>query len=567
MLKKRTTHIWVLVTLLLMPFTVLDAKDIKEEDSRKFDYFLMEANRLKMKGEYQKAAEMYQNCMQIDPESAVSHFELGKILLMAGDEQNALNLLRKAAALNPRNDWYKVYLAGVFEHGQKYPQAIEVYEALRKYNSSKVEYYYRLGDLYTKTKQYPEAIAVYDEVEKLEGLDEAVVMEKQRLYMLAGDPKGALKEINRLIDKYPKEARYQIVLGDYYVNIENFKKAKKAYHKAYALDEDNGFLHMSLSVYYEQIGDSISSQKELEMAFTSKEIAYEQKMQILLQYMMMATQGKASKKAVDGLTTVLKVNYPEESNTYFFYANFLLEDTSKTELVVENLNKVVELDVANEDAWMLLIQLAFQEEDFSKVLRLTGDAELGGMHSPRLYFYRGIAAHQLKEIELAQLAYEAGVKLAEDEDPLKAQLLGSLGDVYYELQNSEKAFATYEAALALDGHNAMVLNNYAYYLSEEDTLLEKAESMSAKCIELEPGNPTFLDTYAWILFKRNSLLLAKFYMGQAIHNVDEDNDVLFDHYGDILWANDDKEKAREYWQKAIDAGGDKDLLKVKIERE
>lgn len=561
---KRHIKFWTIIGLALMSVLPMSANDLSEEDSRKFDYFFMEACRLKMQGDFQKSGEMFQNCLKIDPQSAVSHFEVGKLLLMTGNEDDALNFLRRAALLNPKNDWYQVYLAGVFEHAEQFHQAIEVYEGLRKYKPSKVEYYYHLGDLYTKTSQYTKAVAVYDDLEELEGMDESLILEKQRLYLLAGDDKSALSELNRLLKKYPKEDRYLIMLGDYYGTIENYKKAKKAYDKAAAIDPDNGYLHMSLTSYYEQLGEKDNAQKELKIAFGSEEIIYEQKMQILLQYMMMASKDTSLAPVVEDLTTVLKTKYADQANTYFFYANYLLQDTSKTALVVENLKTVVALEDSNEDAWMQLIQLAFGEEDFEQVIRYTEDAELGGVKTPHVYFYRGIAAQQLKDLEKAKSSFEMGVDITGDENPLKTQMLGSLGDVHYELKDSKKAFGYYEAALALDGHNVMVMNNYAYYLSEEDTLLAKAESMSARCIELEPGNPTFLDTYAWILYKRNNLLLAKFYMEKAINNIPEPNDVLFDHFGDILFANGDKEEALEYWQKAIDAGGDEDTIKLKM---
>lgn len=550
-----------------MSILPISANELSEEDSRKFDYFFMEACRLKMKGDFQKSGEMFQNCLQINPQSAASHFEVGKLLLMTGNEADAINFLKRAAVLNPKNDWYQVYLAGVFEHAKQFYQAIEVYEGLRKHNPNKIEYFYHLGDLYTKTKQFTKAVEVYDALEIQEGMDEALILEKQRLYLLAGDEKNALKELKRLLNKYPKEDRYLIMLGDYYVGIEDEKKALKAYDKAAALSPDNGFLHMSLSSFYDKQGNKVKSQEELKKAFVSKEIVYEQKMQILLQYMMMATNDATHDPAVQELTEILKTKYPDEANTYFFYANYLIQDTSKTEVVVDNLKKVVSLDEANEDAWMQLIQLAFGEEDFALVLSYTEDAEMGGVKTPHIYFYRGIAAQQAKDLEKAKAAFEEGVDVTGDDNPLKPQILGSLGDVHYELKDPKLAFGYYEAALALDNHNVMVMNNYAYYLSEEDTLLQKAETLSARCIELEPGNPTFLDTYAWILFKRDNLLLAKFYMGQAISNIKEANDILFDHYADILWANGDKEEAKKYWQKAMDAGGDAEVLKKKLMRE
>jgi predicted negative regulator of RcsB-dependent stress response len=53
-------------------------------------------------------------------------------------------------------------------------------------------------------------------------------------------------------------------------------------------------------------------------------------------------------------------------------------------------------------------------------------------------------------------------------------------------------------------------------------------------------------------------------MEKAVNNVLKPNDVLYDHFADILFANGDKAEARNYWQKAIDAGGDEAVLKVKM---
>ncbi len=524
----------------------------------------MEACRLKMKGDYQKAAELFQNSLQIDNNSAISHFELGKILLMSGDDKNGLLLLQRAVSLNNDNDWYKIYLAGVYEHIKKNEKAISIYHQLSENNPEQLEYLYHLGDLYTQMQQYKEAVKIYNKIEEQEGINEPLVLEKQRLYLLSGDKKKAKEELEALLDKHPNEARYHIILGDYFLTINDHKKAIKSYKKAKSLEPNNGFLHLSLSNYYNQEKDSINSQQELLKAFRSKDIQYEPKLQMLLNYMVQYEKDSSLLNIIEDLTDALKTTYPEEANTYFFYANLWINDASKKEKVIDNLNTVLRLAPDNTDARMQLIQLAFQEEDFQQVLQYTQDALVAEVKTPQIYFYRGIAAQQEKLIETAKEAYEQGILITPDTEPLKSQMLGSLGDVHYEMKDAKQAFGYYEAALSLNEHNVLVLNNYAYYLSEEDTLLNKAENMSAKCIELEPGNPTYLDTYAWILYKRNNNILAKFYMEKAIHNSVIKSDVLLDHYADILYANDDKIKAEEYWKMAIEAGGDKEKIEKKL---
>jgi tetratricopeptide (TPR) repeat protein len=564
LMKKINIKGLALVALLLMMILPAHASDLSEEDSRKFDYYFIEACRLKMQGNFPESGEMFKNCLQVDETSAVAHFEFGKLLLMTGDENNAITFLKQAFLLNPTNEWYQVYLAGVFEHAKKGHQAIAIYEGLKNQYPAKLEYYYHLGDLYTTSNQYLKAVEVYDAIEKQEGVDEALTLEKQRLYLLAGEKKKALAEVMSLVNEHPKEARYLLLLGDYYLAIEDLKKAKKAYDKASVIDNDNGYLHLSLSNYFLFAEDNVQSQEEMKLAFASPDVVYEQKMQILLRVMMTAAQDTSFTPIVEELTELLKDTHPDEASTYFFYANLFIEDTTKRDIVIENLEQVVTLDPSNEEAWMQLIRLSFDIKDFEQVIAYTDDALLSELKTSYIYFYRGIAAQQQKDYTTAQEAFANGVEVTPDDNGLKPQLLGSLGDIYYELKDAPKAFENYEAALALDNNNVMVMNNYAYYLSEHDTLLARAETMSAHCIDLEPGNPTYLDTYAWILYKRNNLLLAKFYMEKAIHNIGEENDVLYDHYAEILYANDEKEEAIEFWQKSIDAGGDENAIMLKI---
>ena len=64
-----------------------------------------------------------------------------------------------------------------------------------------------------------------------------------------------------------------------------------------------------------------------------------------------------------------------------------------------------------------------------------------------------------------------------------------------------KCYDAYDRSLALRYDNAMVLNNYAYFLSLEGRDLERALAMAGRAIVLEENNPTYLDTYAWVLYR------------------------------------------------------------------
>ena len=141
-----------------------------------------------------------------------------------------------------------------------------------------------------------------------------------------------------------------------------------------------------------------------------------------------------------------------------------------------------------------------------------------------------------------------------------------MGDLLHEKGRIEEAFAAYDSSLQYKPDNVGSLNNYAYYLSEMDLDLEKAEQMSLRTIKAEPNNATFLDTYAWIMFKLERYEDAKNYIDQTLQNDSLPSSVLYEHAGDIYAMYGDIPKALEFWQKSADAGNNSKLLFRKIKQ-
>ena len=143
-----------------------------------------------------------------------------------------------------------------------------------------------------------------------------------------------------------------------------------------------------------------------------------------------------------------------------------------------------------------------------------------------------------------------------------------MGDILFKKKRQEEAFEAYDNSLKWKEDNIVVLNNYAYYLSELRRDLKRAEQMSFKTVQAEPTNSTYLDTYAWILFLQKRYDEARAYIDRALEN---DNDstngpsaVVIGHAGDIYCMCGDTDRAVELWQRALKAGGDKAVLTRKI---
>ena len=144
-----------------------------------------------------------------------------------------------------------------------------------------------------------------------------------------------------------------------------------------------------------------------------------------------------------------------------------------------------------------------------------------------------------------------------------------MGDILHDKGLAEEAYAAYDSCLQWKDDNLGCLNNYAYYLSEEDRELAKAEQMSYRTVQAEPDNATFLDTYAWILFKRKKYAEAMQYINMAVDNDTTKSAVIIEHAGDIHAVNGDTDGAVKFWQQALEAGAENDKAirrKIKLKK-
>ena len=187
---------------------------------------------------------------------------------------------------------------------------------------------------------------------------------------------------------------------------------------------------------------------------------------------------------------------------------------------------------------------------------------------PLPYALAGVSEMLRKNYKNAMGFFREGLKLVEDNLQLKAQFYSYLGDCYYNLDSIKTAFHMFDEVLKINPNDALVLNNYAYYLSLRNENLSKAEQMSSQAVLLEPENGTYLDTYAWVLYMRKDYSQALYYMKLAIQYSPDASGVLYEHYGDILYKNGEKKRALEMWKKALEAGDEVSVdLKSKISGE
>lgn len=172
------------------------------------------------------------------------------------------------------------------------------------------------------------------------------------------------------------------------------------------------------------------------------------------------------------------------------------------------------------------------------------------------YCYR-----KLKQLDTASILLE-NVLVYDNEN---RDVISFLASIYDEMENFIKSDSLYEYALQLFPDDPILLNNYAYSLAKRKIYLEKALKMSRKSLEIDSLNDSFLDTLGWIYFQMGEYEQAKKYIQLAIDQGSPSAEIL-EHMGDIFMKLNNKEKAMEFYKRAIQLDPESDLLRQKLDR-
>lgn len=544
---------------------------LSENDRRLFDYYFQEALRARQQNQFDAAFDLFRHCLDIDTLNAQAWYETAVFYNIMKHPEWGVDAMEKAWKLDPQNDWYSFGLANMYLSLKMAPKAIVLYEGLLKTRSSDENLHYQLAALYNQSGNFQAAIRQFDAVENLIGKNESVSLEKFKIYKELGKPKRAIREIQALTNDNPFDVEYVLLLGDAWMELGNSKEAFKHYQAAKALDPGNASVSLSLADYYKETGDSLKAQEQLIAALTNPNTDVATKLEIFSPILANAMVTEDSVK-IPSYFEILLDQHPNDYQMRELHVEYLMSKGKKAEAKTE-LRTVLDLNPNQLDTWKKLLQLSAEANNQSEIRKICTDAVRYFPSESIFWFYIGLSWYPEQEGEAGDADYRESIKAFEkaisvskpDDFTFISRVYGLIGDAYLYLKDRKACYEYYEKALVAFPGNILVLNNYAYYLSEDNADLAKAERMSRKTIDAEPNNATYLDTYAWIFFKEANYSLAKIYIIRAVANEPDPSSTVLEHYGDILWFNEDKDAAMVQWKKALELQNPSEELIEKVE--
>lgn len=552
-------------------------------------------------------------------------FFLVGLILLTGCSTGRKTLVKPMkpidAEMNPQARKY--YLQGIMdEFAMDYENALLHYYMARSFDPDNIALTVAIAEVQNQLGMNDVALFFIDEALSVFPRDRRLLQQKAKVLMQMEDYQQAYAIYKQLVWEFPQVYYYQAIatrlammlqdtigleeiyvhlasvnntpddhvnLGKFYLNAGKFISARDEFRKAVRMDSSNVEALSGLAETYLQTGNVQQAYPLLEKLFIETgDLYYVQKI------VEFALQKEDYQYLQDFLAEFLQ-SHPAEAPQFHLLLAELYLNHRKSDLSLQTLVTYRKLQPEPAEAYYSIKARILMDGGQDSLALVTLDSGLTVFpDSERLTVLKGYALATLKKYEnaerwlkqamnrfpeslpvhtlLAQIYMEQGRQDQAAEisrtilrlDSTNLMAMAFLASFYWQQKQHSLADSIYQKALALYPDDPLLLNNYAYFLCEQNIQLQQALEMVNRALEKDRNNPAYLDTKGWILFRLGHYGEALDWVRQAYELKPDDPDVT-DHLGDIYWKLNQPDSARQYWEKALQLAPDRDNIKSKIE--
>ncbi|HUH19952.1 tetratricopeptide repeat protein [Albibacterium sp.] len=492
---------------------------------------------------------LLEQVVSLDSTHLKANLDLMRIYFAQRNYDGAESLAKRLIKLQPENENNWIALADIYKATESYDELLKVFDTLIELKPDSPAFYYDKAFTLSLAEKFEAALDLYNQIEKKFGVDDRLFAARKDIYMRQDNTKKAIAEAKAYLAFKPEESNPYLMMANLYLDIGEPKDALKILDKAESKFPNEAYIPLTKADAYHSLDMNDEVFVELKKSFVNESLPIAVKIRTIYNILQEYDEATSSRIAVELSKTLVK-SHPQQADAQAVYGDIMLQSGKYAEAHAAFI-KALGLNKTLDFIWEQLLQL---EVSMNKL----EDAQKHGLEAVDLFpnnamilLYTGYAHLLDQKYAVARSFLEEALNRANpDNSNLMVQIYSSLGDTYHALKMDATSNVAYEEALKLDSNNTYVLNNFAYYLALRKEGLSKAASMSKKANEINPDNASFQDTYAWVLFQQENYKEALVWIDKAINLADEPSSTLMEHKGDILYKLGNQKEALDFWKKA-----------------
>jgi tetratricopeptide (TPR) repeat protein/predicted small secreted protein len=399
------------------------------------------------------------------------------------------------------------------------------YEVLQKLNEKNTDNKHLLvlqSRYAAQLEHYDEALALLDQVLVMDPSLYEVLLIKARILSAQGKNDEATLLIKQVVDELPDNNALRLQYARMLVEQQKMEEATEQYSILQKNLPDDAEISLSLALLYIET-------KQLEQAVEVLKylVEIDEKVPVANYYLGRIAQNQGDEK--QAISYYLGVKTGEYAYDAQLRIGILLAVLGKPD---DGLAKLE----------------ALAEEQTSWALRV------------KAYLAQG-------EILRAEKRFEEGVELysrALQQRRDDTTLLYARGLMAEKVDRLDMTEADLLKVISKEPDNADALNALGYTLADRTSRYKEAQEYIKRAATLVPDDPAILDSLGWVSYRLGELDEALKWLAKAFEKL-EDAEIAA-HYGEVLWYSNQKDKAREVWNKGKKQNADNPVLIETLKR-
>ena len=521
-MKKSTIAIAAFLCLLVV---TLSAKTSLRPDSDrlKAEYIFIESERRVALGD-DDGADLVRRAFELDPDNEeIGYFHAVNELTMPNPDSVTIDrgkqLIRRMVEKHPENlsaarNYAK--LCATLRDEQGVIWALQLIDSLHPEETDNTM---SLAEIYLNSPdsdKQAKGLEILDRVEEATQGYARTAIPKISHYYQKADTAAMLSVVDNMLQKAPNDVEAIVAAARTYYVIDRNDIADSLFRRACAVEPPSGWAYYSYGQYLYSLGDTVGYHRETDKALRQDNLDVDIKLQLLKSTTQTLFADTTQYPRIESLFAVMLEQHPHEADLHDLYASFLYA-SRRFEDAAEQYSYVLDSDPSDVDRWTSVMAIYNSADDYAKSLEVSERALSYFPNEPRIHYLRSGIYNIIDQYDNAIAEMHKAIDNADTTNvELYSAYISGMGDIYQKMGATDSACHYYDESLRVNPDNILALNNYAYYLSEIDRDLDKAQEMSLKVINKEPDNSTYVDTYAWILYKKGDYFQAKQYIDKVL---------------------------------------------------
>jgi len=516
------------------------------------------------------AIHEFEEIVRIDPSERQSFLMLGRLYQIKGDRDKATDIYKTFLGIEPGSEEGVTALAKLHMDAGNYKEAVGLLEAFVKRSPESDGALQTLGEAYSELQEYVKAADAYKRAAELDPDDIEIKKAEAQALFLSDQIDAASALYQDLVKAEPEDGIALLRLGQIYrrqmkydLARQNLQKAAQAFPDSIEtqfnlvlLDRDEGLLQEALKRANEILkkteksnGRYTEAEKQNRRIFLINEAILHQTLGNYNEAVKTFTDVKTLTNEKDGRVDALIIEtYRISKNldkALQYSEQALAESPNNRQLQIVHADIISEKGKVDEGIKALQQMQKGNDEDLDILSAMVG-----------------VYQRAKKYGEAQNLLNSAAARFPTEEQVYFLQ--GSLYEKQKKYNEAEKAF---RKALDLQKDDPGVLNYLGYMFADQGIHLDEAESMIQKAVRTDPTNGAYLDSLGWVYFRQNRLDLAEQYLKKALIFVITDSSI-HDHLAEVYFRTKRYDEARNEWNKSLQLATEQeeiDKIKKKLD--